>query len=720
MKKLIPFFCFIAFYTFTKAQIDPALAAKLQQVLNNRITNGGDHGVSAHLILQNGQTWSGTAGVNGLNQSITDSTVFITASISKLNIALLLLMFQEDGLIDLDDSWHKYLPGLNVAFDTSITIRQLLNHTSGIADYLEVPANAHYVTNNFSTFYTPKYILENIVSGVPDFAPGTNFNYSNSNYCLAAYVAEAATPYSLASELRTRIWNPVGMKHTYLGAYEPIPDRRAGVWWNFNAGAGLSNYSNQSDTAMLSFGYGTDNVVTCPTDLAKLVHALIHNQLLTPQSMNEMLSFVPQSVPQWTAGYGLGIHHLFGQNVDTVLGHNGKFCNNSDVFHSQMCGFTLATMSNTETLWEGIYNEMYNVLRTYFQCNTVPVANFHASARIVCPGTAITFSDSSSNMRPTSWHWNFPGGTLTGGTTVSDSMPIVIYNTPGTYAVSYIASTSSGSDTIIKHAYITVNTNMPAHTSAFIESFETGSLPNSDWSINNSGGSDWSVTSLGSASGTKSVYIDNFTNTAGNRSNFISEPFDVSGFSSPKLTFKMAYQQKIPADNDKLQVSTSINCGGNWVARLTKIGAAMASVTPPSAIPLYPNSNQFITYTVNINNVTGNHNVRFKFEFIADNAAPGNNIYIDDINVFDGAVGINTPESTIGLNVYPNPATEEININCSQIIDELSIINVLGQVCYRLKPNSRKISLTLDKEGLYFITVKSGQLTSTGKLVVKH
>src|SRR6185437_13295803 len=221
---------------YSKAQIDTALASQLQNVLNKAVATGGNHGVSAHLILQNGQTWSGTAGVNGQSQPLTDSTVFITAIISKLNIAIVLLSFQQDGLISLDDTWHKYLPTLNVAFDTNITIRQLLNHTSGITDYLEVPANGHYVTSNFSTFYTPKYIMENIVSGVPDFAAGTNFNYSNSNYCLAAMVAEAATSNSLAYELRTRVWNPAGMKHTYFGAYEPILDQRAGVWWNFGNG----------------------------------------------------------------------------------------------------------------------------------------------------------------------------------------------------------------------------------------------------------------------------------------------------------------------------------------------------------------------------------------------------------------------------------------------------------------------------------------------------
>ncbi len=717
MKKRLLFFYLIALTPLAKAQIDPALAAQLQQVLNTKVSSAGDHGVSAHLILQNGQTWSGTAGVNGQNLPITDSTVFITASISKLNIATLLLLLQEDGLIDLDDTWHKYLPTLNVAFDTNITIRQLLNHTSGIRDYLEVPANAHYVTSNFSTFYTPKYILENIISAVPDFAAGTNFNYSNSNYLLAAYIAEAATPNALKDELRTRVWNPAGMKHTYYGVYEPIPDRRAGVWWNF--GSGLTNYSNQSDTSMLSFGYGTDNVVTCPTDLAKLVHALLNNQLLNAQSMNEMLTFVSQSFSHWVAGYGLGMHHLIGQTVDTLLGHDGKFCNQSDVFHSEMCGFTLATMTNTETAWTGIYNPMYDVLRNYFQCNAVPVANFYASPRTACTGATIIFKDSSTNIRPTSWNWSFPGGTLTGGTSVTDSMPKVTYATPGTYPVSYTATAAGGSNSITKSAYITINSNVASYNTAFTEGFETAGLPNADWSLSNSAGLDWAVTSIGAASGSKSVYIDNFSNAAGNVSSFTSTPFDISGFSSPTFTFKLAYQQKTSGGADKLRVLTSTDCGNTWIARWAKSGSALATVTPPSPVPFFPGTAQFISNTVNIIGVTGSHNVRFKFEFTADPSAPGNYIFVDDINISD-AVGVQINETHTGWNIYPNPASDKVNITSAQSMDEINIRDVLGRLVYTSRPNDKSISVTIDKEGLYFVSLRTGQQTTSKKLIVKH
>lgn len=716
MKKLLLFLCIITSTLSLKAQIPGPLATQLQNVLNDGVTLRGMNGNSAHLILSGGQTWSGTAGLNGQGQPITDTTVFIAASISKLNIALVLLSMQEDTLIDLDDTWHKWLPTLNVAFDTNITIRQLLNHTSGITDYLEVPSAQSYITSNFSTFYTPQFILENIIGGTPDFPAGTAFWYSNSNYCLAAYVAEAVTSNSLKDELHTRIWDPLGMNHTYFGAYEPINDPSAGKWWNFN-GSGLVNYSAQSDTSTLSFGYGTDNVVTTPTDLAKLVHALTNNQILNAQSMTELQTWVPQSAPDWTGLYGLGFHHLLGQTIDTVVGHNGKFMNESDVFHSNMCGFTLACMSNTYGNWEWLYNQMYNILRNYYACNNTPVANFTPGGSF-CAGITITFQDSSTNWPPTSYNWNFPGGTLTGGTTTTDPMPQVIYNTPGVYAVSYTASTSGGSDTITK--FITINSPIASYTTAFTEGFETATLPNADWGLSNTAGQDWEVTSLGAGSGVKSLYIDNFTNTAGNNSSLMSTAFDISTFAQPKLSFKLAYQQKASGNVDKLQVLTSIDCGKTWVVRLTRQGTALATVTPPSSTPLVPTSGQFNTYTVNINGVAGSNNVRFMFKFFADVNGPGNNIFIDDINLWDGAVGIETKEAQINLAIYPNPATDKVSITSPQIIDELSIHDVLGRAVYQTKPNEKTVSLKIENDGLYFVTVRSGQQTTTKKLIVNR
>lgn len=368
MKNFIILLFLISSTQIVKSQIDQILADQLQSVLDYSVSNLGNNGVSAHLIMPNGEIWKGTAGIGkGKTTAITDTTLFHGASITKFNIAILILLLAEDGLIDLDETWDNYV-SLNVGFNKLITVRQLLNHTSGIADYLETGNTGNRIISDFNYFYTPQYILENIVSGIPVFQAGTDFQYSNSNYVLAALIAEAVTGNPVQIELRNRIWNPLGMNHTYFGAYETYTEPTAGVWWDF--GNGLINYSNMPTTSMLSYAYGAGNIVSCPTDLGLQLNAIINGQLLNTHSLNEMLTFVPESYSSWTAGYGLGIHHLVGQtnnSVDTVIGHDGYYTNLTDMFHSIQYDFTLVTMTNTQTSWFGLFNSMYDILLNYFK-----------------------------------------------------------------------------------------------------------------------------------------------------------------------------------------------------------------------------------------------------------------------------------------------------------------------------------------------------------------
>jgi len=363
MKKLLFFLCLIFSLSIANAQINQTLANQLQDALDTSVSDFGNNGVSAYLIMPNGEIWDGTAGIGCQNIPITKSTLFYGASTTKMNIAILMLLLAEEGIINLDDTWSDYV-SLNVAFDPSITIRQLLNHTSGIADYIDTATSYEEITSDFNHFYTPEYLLEEIVSGVPDFPAGTDWEYSNSGYVLATLVADAVTVNPVETELRTRIWNPLGMNHTYFGAYETYTEQTAGVWYDF--GGGLMDYSDMPTTSMLSYAYGCGNIVTRPTDLGLLLNALINDQLLTTQSLNEMMTYVPESIDTWWTGdgYGLGIHHLPIEN-DDVLGHSGYYMNLTDMFNSGEHNFTLVTMTNTETDIFAIFMSMYDILINY-------------------------------------------------------------------------------------------------------------------------------------------------------------------------------------------------------------------------------------------------------------------------------------------------------------------------------------------------------------------
>ena len=362
-----------------------------------------------------------------------------------------------------------------------------------------------------------------------------------------------------------------------------------------------------------------------------------------------------------------------------------------------------------------------------------PIANFHATARTVCPGAIIILSDSSENAHPTAWNWSCPGATFQAGTTASDSMPRISYATPGLYAISYTASTSGGSGTKTKSNYIMVQSNVASYNTTWTESFETATLPNTDWSLYSTPQYDWTITSNAAATGAKSIMLDNQLNSPGTVSILESTSFDVSSFATPKMTVKVAYRQQTSTDYDKLQIMSSTDCGTTWVARMTRQGSTLASVTPPSTIPFVPGSSNFTTYTVGLNGVAGQTNVRFRFIFTADvngTGGVGNNIYIDDINIYDASVGIADHDANIGLNIYPNPTSGKITIDLD--LDQAhsisaEVTDVLGRsveavAAKQMPMGSNTISFgekQVYQAGVYFVNVYVDGKKITHKILVQ-
>lgn len=362
-----------------------------------------------------------------------------------------------------------------------------------------------------------------------------------------------------------------------------------------------------------------------------------------------------------------------------------------------------------------------------------PTANFHVTARTICPGAIVTFSDSSSNAHTTIWNWSFPGGTFQNGTTATDSMPKVSYATPGVYAVSYTAGTSGGSNSITKTTYMNVLTNVASYNTAWTEGFETSTLPGADWTLYSNPTYDWSVTNATAATGANCAWINNLNNSPGTTSTLQSTSFDISSFATPKLTLKVAYRQASSSDNDKLQILSSTDCGASWVSRFTRSGSALASVTPPDPNPFTPASGNFTTYTVNINGVAGSTNVRFRFVFFADPTnlgVVGNNVYIDDINLFDASVGIASVEELVGLSVYPNPSNGKINLDMNLDATRTIAVNVTDVLGRSVESIPAKqygtgdISLSVAEKkayeaGVYFINVDVDGKQITRKVIVR-
>lgn len=342
-----------------QAQISDDQAAAMQEVLDSQVLQGTYHGVSAYVISSDGTIWEGVAGEDGQGDPIASNTVFNGASTTKCHIATLCMLLVEEGLVDLDESWTTYLD-LSVDFNETITPRHLLNHTSGIADYLETGTIENTIFSNETFQFDGQYIIEEIVNPNPSFQPGEDFAYSNSNHVLMGLIIESVTGNSVEEELRSRIWDVLGLENTYFGGFEDYDEAKAGIWWNF--GSGLNNYSNNDHTAILSVAYCAGNIVSTPKDEAIFIEALLNGEIVSQSSLDQMQEFVPESYSAWSAGYGLGLHHAINTGADEVLGHDGYYTNMTSMFHSTDCDFTIATMTNTLSTWYGVFSPLYDIL----------------------------------------------------------------------------------------------------------------------------------------------------------------------------------------------------------------------------------------------------------------------------------------------------------------------------------------------------------------------
>jgi PKD repeat protein len=299
--------------------------------------------------------------------------------------------------------------------------------------------------------------------------------------------------------------------------------------------------------------------------------------------------------------------------------------------------------------------------------NTAPVlcsAKFSAPRRVVCAGESLQFTDESFNA-VSGWDWSFAGGTPT---TSSAQNPSVTYNTPGTYAVQLTATDGSTSNTATIAAYVTV---LPAPTGIpYYESFETFSnFTSPDWFVTNGGGNPWTVETTVGRTGTHSAKLENFNQTVTQMDELESRSIDLSGITSATnttLSFRYAFRRRTSSNNDILKLFASKDCGEVWDLRRTFTAATMSGSNLATSQWAPTQADWVTVHVTNITSAYWTENFRFKFQFTSGG---GNNIYIDDINIYAGepsndiVLGLNDLVLFQDINLYPNPADNEIQIS---------------------------------------------------------
>ena len=223
-------------------------------------------------------------------------------SVTKTFVATLVLQAAGERRLRLDDTVERWLPHL-VPGGRSITLRQLLNHTSGLFDLVKDEDFFEAVLTDPLREYTPKQLVRIATAHPPLFAPGDGWGYSNTNYVLLGLILERATHRTVSALMRERIIEPLGLRHTLLPTRSPeISGLHAhGYLPPSLTGAGYVDITRISPTALGSAGA----VVSTQGDVRRFFRALLGGRLLRPAQLAEMKETV-EARPGYD--YGLGLY----------------------------------------------------------------------------------------------------------------------------------------------------------------------------------------------------------------------------------------------------------------------------------------------------------------------------------------------------------------------------------------------------------------------------
>jgi len=309
--------------------------APVQAALDRAVAVGGAPGMVAEVRDRHG-TWFGSAGLadTATGRPRRADERFRIGSATKALTATVVLQLAAERRLRLDDTVEKWLPGLvqgNGYDGRTITIRQLLNHTSGIFNYGSVDAffdkgkGAAWFQHRFDT-YSPVELVRVGLSHVPYFAPGQGFAYSNTDYILAGMIVEKATGRTLADELTRRISRPLGLTATYLPGYEPGIRGPHPVHYSTLFSDSPHPQIYDATEMNQSFAWAAGGAVSTIDDLNRFFSALLAGRLLPPAEQRDMFTTVAtQGGPPWIPDtrYGLGV---FSQTLPcgvTVWGNAG-------------------------------------------------------------------------------------------------------------------------------------------------------------------------------------------------------------------------------------------------------------------------------------------------------------------------------------------------------------------------------------------------------------
>uniref|UniRef100_UPI00052414BC serine hydrolase domain-containing protein n=1 Tax=Kitasatospora phosalacinea TaxID=2065 RepID=UPI00052414BC len=322
----------------------------LQEIVDSGLT-----GIQLRVNDHRGE-WVGSAGTSVLGEPTpppTDGYIRIGSN-TKTFVAATVLQMVAEGTVALDAPAAGYLPGL--AIDPRITVRMLLQHTSGVfnftgeihaadADVEGIPWNGAILVPGIPwqgkqwvdarcTHHAPEDLARLALSKPARFEPGADWSYSNTNYVLARLIIEAVSGRTLAEEMHRLVLSPLGLTQTQVPEDTSIPEPHAHAYYRYDDdGQEATVDVTVQDPSWISSG---GDMISTTRDLHLFISGLTSGRLLPAPLLAQMLT------PHQPTGYGLGV---FVEDTahGTLVKHNGGMAGHAALMYSSYDGGTTLT-----------------------------------------------------------------------------------------------------------------------------------------------------------------------------------------------------------------------------------------------------------------------------------------------------------------------------------------------------------------------------------------
>ena len=344
--------------------------AALQKVMDTGIASAGIPGAVVE-VQAPGWTWKSAAGNSSpfTGEPARPEMRFLIASVSKTFTSVAIQQLAEEGKLSLDDPISRWLPAdlvKKIPNGNRITVRQLLDHTSGIADYDE---DAIIVMELQDPSVPVPYTtgINQSLDNSPLYPPGTNYTYSNVNYNLLALIADKAAGMPYEEYVNRSILAPAGMNDTYLSRI------------NYFSGPHMKATDELADgerydftNLYVQFDRGAGEIVSTTADLNRFHRAVRDGRLISRSSLADMENVTPVSVRvkgSASSGYGLGyeVRRIPEMNL-TLSGHSGGYYGSSTFwYYSPELDAYVTLNANSAVRAADAYNEIYLPIFHYLQ-----------------------------------------------------------------------------------------------------------------------------------------------------------------------------------------------------------------------------------------------------------------------------------------------------------------------------------------------------------------